>query len=211
MKNLLESARKAIALDPYDGEPHILLALYYKYSGDYDRALAEFDQAVNLNPNSAEILALAAQLLTKAGQPERALNGVEQAVRLNPHYPDWYNGALQQSYFYTGQFEEAIAWSRKALVPHPLNSPLLRALSYAQLGREQEAARDVATLLKTNPDYSAEKYLSETGTFARDVEMTLFLDSHEKAGLPVCATEAQLVKYPDMKRLEQCEAQRASG
>jgi hypothetical protein len=41
--------------------------------------------------------------------------------------------------------------------------------------------------------------------------MTLFLDSHEKAGLPVCATEAQLVKYPDLKRLEQCEAQRASG
>ena len=41
--------------------------------------------------------------------------------------------------------------------------------------------------------------------------MTLFLDSHEKAGLPVCATEGQLVKYPDMKRLEQCEAQRASG
>jgi hypothetical protein len=31
------------------------------------------------------------------------------------------------------------------------------------------------------------------------------------AGLPLCATEAQLTKYPDMKRLEQCEAQRASG
>ena len=121
MKNLLESARKAIALDPYDGEPHILLALYFKYSGDYDRALAEFDQAVNLNPNNAEILALAAQLLTKAGQPERARRLVEQAVRLNPHYPDWYYGAFQQSYFYTGHFEEAIAWSRKALISAPLN------------------------------------------------------------------------------------------
>lgn len=41
--------------------------------------------------------------------------------------------------------------------------------------------------------------------------MDLFLDSHEKAGLPICATEAQLAKYPDMKRLDQCEQQRASG
>ena len=211
MKNLLLSARKAIALDPYDGEPHILLALYYKYLYDYERALAELDQAVNLNPNSAEILALSAMLLTKAGQPERALYSVEQAVRLNPHYPDWYNGMFREAYFYNRRFEQAISWSRKALVPEPLADPLIRAMSYAQLGREQETARDVAMLFEANPDYSAEKYLSETGTFARDVDMNLFLDSHRKAGLPLCATEAQLAKYPDMKRLEQCEAQRASG
>ncbi len=42
-------------------------------------------------------------------------------------------------------------------------------------------------------------------------ELDLFLDSHRKAGLPVCATEAQLAKYPDMKRLEQCEQQRAKS
>ena len=211
MKNLLASARKAIALDHYDGEPHILLALYYKYLDDYDRALAELDQAVNLNPNSAEILALAAWVFTKAGLPERALKAIEQAVRLNPHYPDWYNGSFKEAYFYNRQFEEAISWSRKALVPEPLADPLIRAMSYAQLGREQEAARDVAKLFEANPDYSAEKYLSETGTFARDVEMILFLDSHEKAGLPLCASAEQLAKYPDMKRMPQCEAQRASG
>ncbi len=211
MKNLLESATKAVNLDPYDGEPHILLALYYKYLDDYDRALAELDQAANLNPNSAEILALAAMVLTKAGEPERALSWVQQAVRLDPHYPDWYNTMFAQACFYNGKFEEAIAWSRKSLVPEPLADPLIQAMSHAQLGRKQEAARDVATLFEANPDYSAEKYLDETGTFARDVDMNLFLDSHKKAGLPVCAAAAQLAKYPDMKRLEQCEAQRASG
>jgi hypothetical protein len=46
---------------------------------------------------------------------------------------------------------------------------------------------------------------------SRDVELNLFLDGHRKAGLPICATEAHLPKYPDMKRLEQCEAQRAGG
>jgi hypothetical protein len=37
------------------------------------------------------------------------------------------------------------------------------------------------------------------------------LDSNRKAGLPVCATEAQLERHPDMKRLEQCERQRAKS
>jgi hypothetical protein len=39
----------------------------------------------------------------------------------------------------------------------------------------------------------------------------LFLDSIEKAGLPLCATEAQLAKYRDMKRLPPCEAERAKS
>jgi hypothetical protein len=31
------------------------------------------------------------------------------------------------------------------------------------------------------------------------------------ADLPLTATAAPLVKFPNMKRLEQCEAERASG
>jgi hypothetical protein len=33
----------------------------------------------------------------------------------------------------------------------------------------------------------------------------------EKAGLPICAIEAPLARYPDMKRLEQCEQQSAKS
>ena len=112
--------------------------------------------------------------------------------------------------FYAGRFQEAIAATDKKTTP-AIWDHQYRALSFAQLDRGQEAAREVAMLLETYPDYSAEKYISEAGTYARDTELNLFLDSHRKAGLPVCATEAQLAKYPDMNRLEQCEAERASG
>jgi hypothetical protein len=86
-----------------------------------------------------------------------------------------------------------------------------RPLIYAQLGRKADLATALADLAKRDPDYSAERMLSNTGPYARDVETNRFLDSHRKTGLPPCATEAQLAKYPDMLRLEQCEAQRASG
>ena len=65
--------------------------------------------------------------------------------------------------------------------------------------------------MKRDADYSAESWLSNVGAFARDVELDRFLDSNRKAGLPVCATEAQLAKYPDMTRLEQCQQQRAKS
>jgi hypothetical protein len=84
-------------------------------------------------------------------------------------------------------------------------------MSYAQLGRDEEAAVEVKQVFVDQPDYSVEKWLNDTGTYAREGDLKLFLDSNQKAALPLCATEAQLAKYPDMKRLEQCEQQRASG
>jgi hypothetical protein len=88
---------------------------------------------------------------------------------------------------------------------------IYRPLIYAELGQKIEAESAVSELFKRNAEYSAEFWVSNVGGFARDVELNRFLDSHRKAGLPLCATEAQLAKYPDMKRLEQCEQQRASG
>jgi hypothetical protein len=55
-------------------------------------------------------------------------------------------------------------------------------MSYAQLGREQEASHEMTTLLKANPDYSAEKFLSDTGTYARTSELNLFIDSTARPG-----------------------------
>ena len=211
MNQWLEATRRAIALDPYDGEARLLLGWYYLFVNDHDRVLAELDHALKLNPNNADVVALAGEMLGNAGQPERGLESIQRAIRLNPHHPDWYFGTRGVANFYIRRFDETIAATKKRLYPNPVYDPMLRAMSYAQLGREQETAGEVKTLLQVNPDYSAEKFLSETGTFARTTELNLFLDSHRRAGLPFCATVEQLAKYPDMKRLEQCEAQRASG
>jgi TolB-like protein/class 3 adenylate cyclase/Tfp pilus assembly protein PilF len=211
MDDLLKTAQKAVALDPYDAEAHFLHGLYFQYLDDYERAVSGLDRALELNPNNADVLAHSIFLLKKAGQPERALDLVEQAVRLNPHHPDWYYGALREAYFYNRRFEDAIAATKKRLIPSPLEDPQVRAMSYAQLGFEEEAAQEARALLEAYPDYSAEKFLSGTGTYAREIERDLFLDSIEKAGLPLCATQEQLAKYPAIERLEQCEARRASG
>jgi hypothetical protein len=47
--------------------------------------------------------------------------------------------------------------------------------------------------------------------FARKQEQDLFIESFRKLRLPVCATEAQLAKFPDPKHLPECEAQRVKS
>jgi tetratricopeptide (TPR) repeat protein len=155
-------------------------------------------------------LAIAASLLPWFGKPKQAAELVDQAVRLNPNYPEWYKMNMLLGYFFAGEYEQALAATQSNLTPTMFDR-VYRPLTYGQLGREADAATAAAELLEIYPEYSAERFLSDTGTFAREVELNRFLDGHPESGLPLCATEAQLAKYPDMKRLEQCEQQRASG
>jgi TolB-like protein/class 3 adenylate cyclase len=209
LDNILTALRQALALDPSDGQAHVTLGIYYIYVGDMEQSLAEHEKALSLNPNDADVLLMTAGNMTWFGRPEQAAELADQAVRLNPNYPDWYGWGLLLAYFYDGQYERALSVTQGRLNPD-IWDYIYRPLIYAQLGRKADVATSFSDLLQRNPEYVAERWLSDTGTF-RDVELNLFLDSHRKAGLPLCATEEQLAKYPDMKRLELCEAQRASG
>jgi TolB-like protein/class 3 adenylate cyclase/tetratricopeptide (TPR) repeat protein len=210
LENWLDAAKKAVALDPLDGEAHMVLGWYYLYTRDIERAHAEIEKAIDLNPNDADTLIHAAGVLSWFGEPERAVEIAERAMRLNPHFPDLYYGPARDAYFHAGYFEKALLASntRQSISFWDL---VYRPLSYAQLDRKEEAATAAAELLEREPEYSAEKFLSDNGTYARDTELNLFLDSHEKAGLPLCATEEQLAKHPEMHRLEQCEGERAKS
>jgi tetratricopeptide (TPR) repeat protein len=207
---MLQALRKALALDPSDGQAHLTLALYHSYVGGFEQGLAETEKALSLNPNDADVLVIAAAILPMFGRSEQAAELADRAVRINPNYPDWYEFNLMLAYFYGGQYDQALAATRSNLNPS-IYDYVYRPLTYVQLGREADAATASTELLQRDPAYSAERFLSDTGTFAREVELNRFLDSNENAGLPVCATEAQLAKYPDIKRLPQCEAERAKS
>jgi TolB-like protein/tetratricopeptide (TPR) repeat protein len=211
MDNWLAASKAALAADPSDAEAHLTLGTYYQYSNNYARAVAEVEQALTLNPNNADVLAIAGGgMLPWLGRPEQAAELVERAARLNPLHPDWYLLMIEWASFYVERYKDVIAVTDKKATP-VFYDHVYRALSFAQLGDVEQANAERARVLDMNPDYSAERSISNLGSYSRDTELNLFLDSHKKAGLPLCATAAQLAKYPDMKRLEQCEAQRASG
>ena len=206
----LEAAKRATELDPVDGEAHMVLGWYYLYTRDLARAQAAIEKAINLNPNDADTLIHAGGVLAWFGEPEAAVEAAERAMRLNPHFPDFYYGPARDAYFHAGDFDKALlATSKRQNIT--FWDLVFRPLIHAQLDRNEEAATAVVKLLERDPEYSAEKFLSDNGTYARDVELNLFLDSHDKAGLPICASDGHLAKAPETRRLERCERQRASG
>jgi TolB-like protein/class 3 adenylate cyclase/tetratricopeptide (TPR) repeat protein len=202
------ASEKAVALDPLDGKAHMTLGWYYVYTRDLERARAEIERAIDLNPNDADNLIEAAGILSWVGEPRRAVEAAERAMRLNPHFPEMYYGSARDAYFHAGYFEKALRASNTRKNTSFWDD-VYRPLCYAQLDRDEEATAAVTKLLERDPEYSAEKFLSDYGTYARDVELNLFLDSHEKARLPICATEAQLTNNPETIRLERCERERA--
>ena len=206
LRDWLAAVQKAVALDPYDGEAHMVLGYAYRMLNDHERATPELDRGLELQPNSPDLLMLYVENLPMLGNPQKGVELAERAIRLNPNYPAWYLYGLHRVYYFAGEFEKALAAARQA---PGLSGPLLAAI-YGHLGRNAEAAEGAANVLKLDPDWSAERDISDTGAFARQAELDLYLDGIRKAGLPVCASATALQQRPEMKRLPICEQARAA-
>jgi TolB-like protein/class 3 adenylate cyclase/Tfp pilus assembly protein PilF len=179
---------KAIALDPTDSNPHRALGEAHCFLGEFDRCLAEFDEALTLNPNDPTTLALYGDWLTFFGRAREGEEMVNRAFRLNPHYPDWYND-LVEPFYATGQYDEVIARILRHKGQPIVWNQIVLAMSYAQLGRQKDAAAAKAELLRRYPDFSLERAMSDlTGGPIRD-QPTLehYMNGARKAGLNDCA------------------------
>ena len=105
-------------------------------------------------------------------------------MRLSPYYPTFYLIQLGRAYRLTGRHEEAILEYKKLAcrLPNSFYSYVGQALSFARLGREEEARAAVAELLRVRPEYSLEihkgRAIVKGAALARD------LDNLRKAGVP---------------------------
>jgi class 3 adenylate cyclase/TolB-like protein len=201
MARWLEAAKTAVDLDPTYAYAWLMLGKRYSFAGDR-RAAAELVRATELAPDNAEILAEVASELPWVGQTGRAVELIERAVRLSPTARfEW---AQRVIYFFAGRFGEAADVVLAQDDPDSVGE-LWATLSFAQLDNATDAQQWRARLLESWPDYSAELFLGY-GDFAPGAaaERSLFLDSHVKAGLPICATPEQLAQNHDIKRLPEC-------
>jgi adenylate cyclase len=205
----LQSISEAISLDPLDSLAHSVLGWYYFNLNDFDRSFAELEESLTLNPNDADSIFQAAVLFPWLGKPEEGIELIERAMRLNPHFPFWYYHPVRAAAYFLGDYERAIDIMKTKSRLVRMDYVFL-ALSYAQLGIEDKTLAATGELLVREPDYSAERIITDVGSFAREADLNRFLDGHRKAGLPLCATEAQREIYPNMIRLEECEEQRVT-
>jgi hypothetical protein len=148
---------------------------------------------------------MAAAILAVSANPEDGAELADKVLRIDPEAGPGSLMTLKDAYFFTRQFEKLIAVvTRVREDARTRGSRLFLAFSYALLGRKDEAERARAVVMAKYPNMSAELLLNQGYVFTRPQEEKLFLDGFRAAGIPVCATDADLAKTAKPIRLPEC-------
>jgi TolB-like protein/Tfp pilus assembly protein PilF len=181
-----EAAEKAVACDPMDSWTHFIAGLSAFRRGDRARGAAAWERALELSPNDSSTLRSVGGHMAWALGTERAQEALElydKALKLNPYMPAWMKWTLGWTQYSAGQYEEAVETFQETGLDD-LDTHLYLSLAYAQLGRKEDAGREMAEVLRLKPDFTAKSWLEMYSGAAPSWE-ALFLDGAHKAGLPI--------------------------
>jgi hypothetical protein len=124
--------------------------------------------------------------------------------------PPWALGAYRYAYFMVGRVEDALRMQeRKPRETYRRDDHIWRAMLLGAVGRGDEARAAVADTLARFPGVSVEGYARRPEWSAAEQER--LTEAMREAGFPACATAEDLRNTPGIKRLPECEAERAKA
>jgi TolB-like protein/DNA-binding winged helix-turn-helix (wHTH) protein/Flp pilus assembly protein TadD len=181
-------AQRAISMQPDDSSGFKALANLYVESGKLVEGIALWEKAFAMTPTDLKSIQGLAWNLLWVGEEKRALALYRDAKRLTPAPPWPLSAAEGLTLHFAGQHEAAIQSLVKAasLTDHPIPHSRLAAV-YADLGRQEDAGREVKQILDRKPDATIEDF---TGIFRFQdgAQIEWYAALLEKAGLSHRAT-----------------------
>jgi TolB-like protein/class 3 adenylate cyclase/cytochrome c-type biogenesis protein CcmH/NrfG len=179
-KRAYEAADRALALDSKIPRAYSVLGILQAVDGRHDEAIESARKALSLGPNSADAYVNLAVVLMFSGRPTESLAAMETALRLNPKPPLGVYGYYGAVLFINRQYEKALEPLEKARAASYVAREHL-AMTYAQLGRLDDAKAEIADLL---PDTNLSWYRISYAHYKREEDRARLLDALRKAGVP---------------------------
>ncbi len=157
---------RAIALNPYNYDAYMNLAVAQEKLGQLDRAGENVERAINVKPSSHEAYIYRGVLYEETGQLDNAIEDYTKAIALDPADFEAYNnrgivfGKL-------GQFDKAIADYSEAikLNPRHIDAHSNRGVAYTLTGQYDWALKDFNMAVLLGPDAPLAYY--NRGSFYR--------------------------------------------
>ncbi|MGV7224894.1 MAG: tetratricopeptide repeat protein [Nitrospinales bacterium] len=175
-------ATKAIKLDEFQSDAYALLGMVYTYSGRYDLAISQLNQAIEINPNDAYAHSYRGQVMLWSGRVDDAIQSMEIALRFDPNRSPGDFMFLGIGYYLKGQYDKAINVLEKGLNRKLdwVGNHIILAAAYAQLDRSDDAEREVQEILRLEPFFELDNY----GTVYRNqADRAKIVQGLRKAGL----------------------------
>ena len=152
---VIEACNKLIKRAPQDAILYDNRGNGYARKDDFDRAIADFSEAIRLGPNHGLYLSRGAAYHVK-GDHDRAIRDLSEAIGLKPSDHFIYGGR-GAAYHGKGDYDSAITDFNNAIRLKPNHGPHYsgRGNAYARKGDYARAITDLDEAIKRKPDHSA--------------------------------------------------------
>jgi adenylate cyclase len=179
-----EMASRAVQLDPHLPQAHAELGRILVRKRDHDAAVGELERAIALNPNFTDWRF--AEVFVYAGDSGRAIEELKRHMRLDPFYAPLAPGWLGFAHHMLQKYSQAVPLLREcvARAPNLRSGHAWLAVTYAELGKIQEARAEAAEVLRIEPSWTIEGVQARLSTFKDPQAAQQFFSGLEKAGLP---------------------------
>jgi adenylate cyclase len=183
LNQAIDYAKKGVHFDPDNQMTRAFLGYAYLINNQLEDSILQLKYAKSLNPRSAYFIGAIGWASALAGEWEEGMADIELSYFLNPDYPKWYHLATVFYFLKKGKFERALKESLKFDLPDLFWDPLLKAVTFAHLGKQKDAKKSLEDLLQINPDF-IKKPSFYLGMFIKFEDIRqLVLEGLEKAGL----------------------------
>jgi adenylate cyclase len=157
-----KNIKKALELDNENWIAHLALSELYLLRHEHEKAIAAVEDAIALNPNGADAYSQLGFVLVMSGKAEEGIKLIEKSIRLNPIPPAHYLNRLGYAYRFLGRYEDAIEVHKEVLKRSPDNlfAHMWLTADYSTLGREEEARHQAEEVMRLDPTFSLERYVT---------------------------------------------------
>ena len=153
----------------------------YYNEGDYDRAIADFDQAIQLQPDDAAAYNNRGLAYAHKGDYDRAIADYDQAIQLQPDLAEAYSNR-GNAYADKGDYDRAIADYDQAIQLQPDYTTAYnnRGITYADKGDTGRAIADFDQAIQLQPDYAL-AYNNRGATYAHKGDHDCAIADYDQA------------------------------
>ena len=185
-KDILDRARRAVALDDRDPQSHLALAWALTFCRQPESAIDAVKRAIALNPSFAHAHAILGRLLIHSGRCHEGIEQAEWAIRLSPFAPSarQYLNVIAVGHLYLGNDAKAVELARQTVQAFDTwTSHLVITSALGHLGDQAGAKRECREAQRHQPEFSIEQVRRDYVVFDAAC-LDRLLTGLRKAGVP---------------------------